>query len=150
MGPMSETDWAGADWLGTADMRRLRFPFVLPANDPVIRASASVDAPSCATIYANGINVNGLAGVCPWTVWDRTTIFHAYNVTEHLLGGANAMGFQLGKARHTAPLRLRLAVRLGLWQIAHIRLQRGFAAAAPTRPASTTAGLRAGEAEGDG
>ena len=31
-----------------------------------------------------------------------------------IVGGANAMGFQLGKARHTTPLRIRLAIRLAI------------------------------------
>ena len=100
--PACDADWAGAAWIG-GTLKQLRYGFVLPSGETIKRATAFVDAPGCTVMFANGVGVNGLAGICPWTSFDKTVVFPAYNMTGVLKAGqGNALGFQLGGSMFTS------------------------------------------------
>ena len=92
----------GAAWIGSPTQKQHHYSFTIPDGETVRRATAFVDAPGCAVVYANGANVNGLAGICPWTQTQKTVLFSAYNMTGFLVPGANALGFQLGQSMYVA------------------------------------------------
>lgn len=116
MAPASDDEWDGAAWIGNTDQKQHHYSFSIPAGEMIRRATAFVDAPGCAVLYANGRNVNGLAGICPWSQFSRTVLFSAYNLTDFLVPGGNALGFQLGQSMyhsrgHGVPsLRLKMIV----------------------------------------
>ena len=72
MGPLDETDWAGASWVGLpGSQQQLHWSFAVPTGT-VTRASLAVDAPGCAVVVVNGVNINGVAGMCQWTEFTGT------------------------------------------------------------------------------
>jgi len=72
MGPLTNSDWAGATWIGLPDtQQQLYWSFAVPTGT-VARASLAVDAPGCAVVVVNGVNINGVAGMCQWTEFGKT------------------------------------------------------------------------------
>lgn len=91
-----ETDWQGAQWIGTRNQRHLRRNITIPTNRKVVRSRAFVAAPGCHALLVNGMSVNDTLGVCPWTQFDHTVLYQTHDLTKLLTGGDNTVELLLG------------------------------------------------------
>lgn len=98
VGPLVEADWAGAAWVGAEDQRQLRATFDLPKNKTVASALASVAAPGCHVLEANGVAAGDAHGMCPWLQYNKRILYQTRNLTTLLTPGtSNAIGVMLGR-----------------------------------------------------
>ncbi len=120
-GLFSETDWAGAKWIGYKDMvaSKRMVPGVHGSGDnlgdkcvdrpvvPLFRKEFEVsDAVETAMLFVSGLgqyeaSLNGKkvgnAFLTPgWTNYDKTVFYNSYDVTSMLLKGKNAIGAIVG------------------------------------------------------
>jgi len=131
MGPMTEADWHGAEWLSALnsstttdrllERAQFRADFTVPANASVTWARAHVAAPGCHHIEVNGhAPALDRMGVCVFREPSKTVMWQTHDITPLVKPGANAVGLLAGHvlqshpafSRATPYLRAILVVRL--------------------------------------
>jgi alpha-L-rhamnosidase len=109
MGLLEEADWE-AQWIGLPrdeDPKYFEGPEPVIPPSPLLRREFSVDAPvTRATLYAtarglyecrlNGERVGDQHLAPEWTDYNKRIQYQAYDVTEHIREGVNALGATLG------------------------------------------------------
>jgi hypothetical protein len=101
MGLPAESDWEGAQWIGSSDQKQFRVAFDVPAGASIKRARAYIAAPGCHSIYANGKAGGDELGVCPWTQFGHTVLYQPHDLTSLLKTGPNAIGLYIGNGMYT-------------------------------------------------
>lgn len=92
MGLLSPSDWKGK-WIGGAN--QLRKEFALPARP--VRARAFVSGLGYYELRINGRKVGDYVLDPGWTTYEKRVLYTAYDVTNLLRQGANAVGLILGQ-----------------------------------------------------
>ncbi len=92
MGLLNASDWKGK-WIGGAN--QLRKEFNLPARP--LRARAYVSGLGYYELRINGRKVGNHVLDPGWTTYEKRVLYTAYDVTELLRPGANAVGLILGQ-----------------------------------------------------
>lgn len=92
MGLLSPSDWKGK-WIGGAN--QLRKEFTLPARP--VRARAFVSGLGYYELRINGRKVGDHVLDPGWTTYEKRVLYTAYDVTELLRQGPNAVGLILGQ-----------------------------------------------------
>ena len=97
VGPMNNSDWHGK-WIGPADIKNsspiLRREFSL--NKPVAEAYAYIVGLGYYELYLNGEKVGDHVLDPGTTDYSKRVLYSAYDVTDYLKSGSNAVGAWLG------------------------------------------------------
>lgn len=96
-GLLEPTDWAGADWIGSADTAAVLMRKKFTIAGEVTRARLFVAVPGYGQVSLNGHDVDGDAGTRSWSQYDIRTLYHTYDVTGHLQTGENVFGLHVGE-----------------------------------------------------
>lgn len=91
-GLFSRDDWKGS-WLGGANQLRKEFP----VNGRVVRARAYICGLGYYEFRLNGRKVGSNVLDPAWTTYDKRALYVAYDVTNLIQPGANAVAVVLGK-----------------------------------------------------
>ena len=108
-----ESDWDGAEWLGSEDARVLRLKF--DASRLLTRSTLFLAAPGCAVVRVNDVVVGEQHGVCPWTQFCKTILYNAINLTDAVVPGVeNTLTLTLGHMFYTSQAKGAPSARVKL------------------------------------
>lgn len=132
-GLLAVEDWAGA-WITddreTSTRRALYFHGLADLPADVVSARAYVSALGWYRFFVNGADITGPALVPRWTPLDHFVEYQSYDVTEHLVAGANSLAAVVGDGRYRGSLGFRshrdvFGDRLALIAHLHVELTDG-------------------------
>ena len=108
IGLLSPGDW-NCEWIGAANQLRTEFDL----SGPVAKARAYIAGIGYYELHINGTKVGSRVLDPAWATYDKRVLYAAYDVTDRLHGGANAIGVMLGQGWFAARvLRFQLEVEL--------------------------------------
>ena len=96
-GLLEASDWAGADWIAGTEKAAVLMRKSFTVAGEVTRARIFIAVPGYGQVSLNGEDVDGDAGTRTWSQYDIRTLYHTYDVTEHVKTGDNIFGLHIGE-----------------------------------------------------
>lgn len=99
----SSEDWGGR-WIGeTRDFVNSIFRKDFTVSRPIAKASLYISGLGHNEVYINGDKLGNRVLEPGWTVYDKTCLYSAYDITRQLQSGDNRIGVLLGDGMYNVP-----------------------------------------------